>query len=106
MENSFLMLFLHYDVPEYPNPRWPPDAILKNSFFTLYHGMLCNVYIGVFLCVCFQFSSPKISKSKMAARRHFENQLFLKNAMLTTFYAFSGMQIQFFIVFWQFSTQI
>ena len=33
MENSFLMLFLHYHVPEYPNPRWPPDAILKIQHF-------------------------------------------------------------------------
>ena len=49
MENSFLMLFLHYDVPEYPNPRWPPDAILKISFFfTFYHGMLCKVSIQGF----------------------------------------------------------
>ena len=45
MENAFLMLFLHYDLPEYPNPRWPPDAILKISFFTLYHGILCKMSI-------------------------------------------------------------
>ena len=32
MGNTFLILFLHYDVPEYPNTRWPPDAILKISF--------------------------------------------------------------------------
>ena len=49
MENSFLMLFLHYHVPEYPNQRWPPDAILKISFFTLYHGMLCKMSILGFL---------------------------------------------------------
>ena len=45
MENSFLMLVLHYDVAEYPNLRWPPDAMLKISFFTLYHGMLCKMSI-------------------------------------------------------------
>ena len=39
------MLFLHFDVPEYQNPRWPPDAILKISFFTLYHGMSCKMSI-------------------------------------------------------------
>ena len=44
MENSFLILFLHYDVPEYP--RWPPNAILNISFFiTLYHGMLGKMSI-------------------------------------------------------------
>ena len=33
MENSFLVLFLQYHVPEYPNQRWPPDAILKIQHF-------------------------------------------------------------------------
>ena len=49
MENSFLMLFLHYDVPECPNPRWPPDAILKISFL-LFITECCvkGLYIGVF----------------------------------------------------------
>ena len=30
MQNPSLMLFLHFDVPEEPNPKWPPDTILKN----------------------------------------------------------------------------
>ena len=47
MENSFLMLFLHYDVPEYPNPRWPPDTILKNRGFFLLFIMECCVK-----CLC------------------------------------------------------
>ena len=49
MENSFLMLVFQNDVPEYPNPRWPPDAILKISFFTLYNGMLCKMFNRGFL---------------------------------------------------------
>ena len=53
----------NFQVPKYPNPRWPPDTILKINPI-------------------------------------------LQNAMLTTFYAFSGMQNQIFIVFWQFSTQV
>ena len=59
MENSFLMLFLHYDVPEYPNPRWPPDAILKISFFTLYHGLKClnrAFQYGEFISYVFVFN--------------------------------------------------
>ena len=46
MENSFLMLFLHYDVPEYPIPRWPPDAILKISFLAHLSRRLTGELIG------------------------------------------------------------
>ena len=38
MQNPILMLFLDFDVQEYPNPSWPPDPILKNQLFiTVYH---------------------------------------------------------------------
>ena len=30
MQNPILMFLSHFDVPEEPNPSWPPDAILKN----------------------------------------------------------------------------
>ena len=43
MQNPIPVLFLHFDVPEYPNSRWPPDAILKNLFLTVNHGMLYNM---------------------------------------------------------------
>ena len=49
MENSFLMLFLHYHVPEYPNQRWPADAILKIQHFdNLSQNVVQYVFIGVF----------------------------------------------------------
>ena len=44
MENSFLILFLYYDVPEniqiqddHQTPSW------KSTFITIYHRMLCNM---------------------------------------------------------------
>ena len=47
MENSFLMSFLHYHVPEYPNQRWPPDAILKVQHFDyLSQNGVQYVFIG------------------------------------------------------------
>ena len=50
MENSFLVLFLHYHVPEYPNQRWPPDAILKIQHFDyLSQNVVQYVFKGVFL---------------------------------------------------------
>ena len=49
MENSFLMLFLNYYVPEYPNQKWPPDAILKIQHFVyLSQNVVQYVFIGVF----------------------------------------------------------
>ena len=30
------------------NPRWPPDAILKNHLVTIYHRMLCNISLKGF----------------------------------------------------------
>ena len=49
MENSFLMLVLHYHVLEYPNQRWPPDAILKIQHFDyLSQNGVQYVFIGVF----------------------------------------------------------
>ena len=44
MQNPILALFLHFDVTKYPNPRWQPDAILKNYLFT-------NSQKNDFLCV-------------------------------------------------------
>ena len=44
MENSFLISFSYYDVPEniqiqdsYQPPSW------KSTFLTIYHRMLCNM---------------------------------------------------------------
>ena len=44
MENSFLILFLYYDVPEniqiqdgHQTPSW------KSTFLTIYHRMMCNM---------------------------------------------------------------
>ena len=44
MENSFLVIFLYYDVPEniqiqdgHQTPSW------KSTFLTIYHRMLCNM---------------------------------------------------------------
>ena len=49
MENSILVLFLHYHVPEYPNQRWPPGAILKIQHFGyLSQNVVQYVFIGVF----------------------------------------------------------
>ena len=49
MENSILVLVLHYHVPEYPNQRWPPDAILKIQHFDyLSQYVVQYVFIGIF----------------------------------------------------------
>ena len=49
MENSFLVFFLYCGVPEYPNQRWPPDAILKIQHFDyLSQNNVQYVFIGVF----------------------------------------------------------
>ena len=33
MQNPILMLYLHFNVPEEPNSRWPMDVILENITF-------------------------------------------------------------------------
>ena len=49
MENSILVLFFHYHVPEYPYQRWPPDAIFKIQHFdNLSQNVVQYVCIGVF----------------------------------------------------------
>ena len=65
------------------NPRWPPDAILKNQLCNyLSQNVVQYVFLGVFEYgkfdsgVIFALSCPRISKSKMTARRHLENSTF------------------------------
>ena len=65
------------------NPRWPPDAISKNQLCNyLPQNVVQYVFLGVveygeFISdVDFALSCPRISKSKMAARRHLENSTF------------------------------
>ena len=65
------------------NPRWPPDAILKNQLCNyLSQNVVQYVFLGVFEYgefisdVIFALSCTRISKSKMAARRHLENSIF------------------------------
>ena len=62
------------------NPRWPPDAILKNQLCNyLSQNLVQYVFLwgfqyGKFISdVIFALSFPRISKPKMAARRHLEN---------------------------------
>ena len=33
---------------DYPNPRWPPDAIVEINILTIYHRMLYNMSFKVF----------------------------------------------------------
>ena len=65
------------------NPKWLPDAILKNQPGNfLSQNVVQYVFLGVsengeFISgVIFALSCPRISKSKMAARRHLENSTF------------------------------
>ena len=66
-----VVLFLYSIVPEYLNPRWPKDAILR---------VILKVPLWVFLCadlesyygVILHFDFPKYFKIKMAIRLQHE----------------------------------
>ena len=42
MQNQILKLFLHFDVLEYLNLRWLPDAIFKMNVLAYYYVILYN----------------------------------------------------------------
>ena len=80
------------------NPRWPPDAILKNkpcNFLSL--NVVLYVFSGVFEYgkfisdVIFALSCHRISKSKMAARHHLEFSTFDYLSQNVVQYVFIGV---------------
>ena len=71
MQYSILVLFLYFIVPEYLNPRWPQDAILRVILTVpLWVFWYAESYYGVIL----HFDFPEYFKFKMATRLQLKNQ--------------------------------
>ena len=53
MQNPIIKLFLHFDVLEYLNPRWLPDAILKDQRLSSYKSITmecCTSFMAFLVC--------------------------------------------------------